>query len=250
MKCVENVDVAEIVKAIGVVSNMIDEVTALGSYAKKNINENNNLNEKVENYSIMELANIKKEYIPVVSASANVINSNRTEGDIEKKSLMIESDLKVSEHDKAIIEKMYSEEFKGSCKINKLVEEVVKALMKDKGLNDKVEKKKTDINGHNIPVIKVKNDDLAIDDNNNSVDVQDKKMKYKYWHEFNFHNEKSWSNERLNCNEKLVRDDRVKGKGMELKIYDDFDEAVMKCMKNDHGDDKRKVNVIYEKTQE
>lgn len=89
------------------------------------------------------------------------------------------------------------------------------------------------------------------------------KMKYKYRHEFNFHDEKSWSDERLDCNEELViksereekgrldvrnkanrlGDNGVKGKGMEVKIYDYFDEAVMKCMRNDRGDSKRKVGV-------
>ncbi|CAG8836642.1 35446_t:CDS:2, partial [Gigaspora margarita] len=62
MKRVENVDVAEMVEAMGAVSNMIVEgndaafdmpcneiatgTTALGGHAEKNINENNDLNEE------------------------------------------------------------------------------------------------------------------------------------------------------------------------------------------------------------
>ncbi|CAG8814728.1 4272_t:CDS:2, partial [Gigaspora margarita] len=275
MKHVENIDAAEIIEAIGVVSNMIYE----GNDAAFDVPCNESLLEEVENYSKMELANIEKEYIPVVSASANVIDSNRTEGDIKKKLLTIKLDLKVSGYDKAMMEKIYSEEFEGSCKMNKLVEEVAKVLMKDKELNNKVEKKETDINGHNIPVVKVKNNDLVMDDNNDLVryrmkdnndrdeapngragnvsigmgnikGIQDEKMKYKYWHEFNFQDEKSWRDECLDCNEELVikferkeksrldirnkanrlEDDGVKDKEIEVKIYDDFDEAVIKCI--------------------
>ncbi|CAG8764037.1 18595_t:CDS:2 [Gigaspora margarita] len=232
MKHVENVDVAKIVEAMGVVSNMIDE----GNDAAFNIPCNE----------------IATRSILVRSGSENKVTA-LGEDDVEKKSLIIKSYLKVFRHDKAMMKKLCSEEFEGGYKMNELVKEVAKTLMKDKGLNDKVEEKETDINGHNISVTKVENDDLAMDDNNDLVrcrikdnndgdEAPDGRARN---HEFNFHDEKSWSNEHLDCNKELViksereekgrldvrnkanrlGDNGVKGKGMEAKIYDNFDEA-------------------------
>ncbi|RIB05848.1 hypothetical protein C2G38_2218522 [Gigaspora rosea] len=64
--------------------------------AKKNINKDNNLNDKIENNSAMESTNDEKGYIPAVSDSTDVFDLDQREVGIKTKSSTIESDPKIA----------------------------------------------------------------------------------------------------------------------------------------------------------
>ncbi|CAG8838913.1 38852_t:CDS:1, partial [Gigaspora margarita] len=236
-----------------------------GDDAEKNINENNNLNEEVKNYSKIELTNDEKEYIPVVSVGANVIDSNQTEGDVDKKSLTIESDLKVSRHDKLMVRKRCGEEYDGSVEIDKLVKELAKALMKDKRLNDEVKIRETEIDTSDISVVRVEkngnNGDEAPNgrakivsiEMGNNKGIRDENMRYKYCHEYQSHNRKYCRDEGLAHDygsvEEVERNEKgsmyVKNKADELE-HDEMKGKEVKVKKrgrNDRGDSKRKVGI-------
>ncbi|KAF0512007.1 hypothetical protein F8M41_018138 [Gigaspora margarita] len=279
MKRVENVDVAEMVEAMGVVSNMIDEgndaafdvpcneiatrsilvrsgsendVTEFGGDVVKNDGKDVNLNVQNNENNVNVGGRTENANIPGVrfekhddeSDCTDWIDSNHRKEINECKSLVIESELTISR---------VNEDYINNDK-NK------KAIPNQKSARDMEDDPKDRINGDKAPDGRAGNVSMGM---GNIKGTRDEKMKYKYWHEFNFHDEKSWSDECLDCNEELVikserekkgrldirnkanrlGDNGVKGKGMEVKIYDEFDEAIIKCMMSNHGDDKRKVNV-------
>ncbi|CAG8783213.1 8570_t:CDS:2, partial [Gigaspora margarita] len=174
------------------------------------------------------------------SVSANVIDSNQAEGDVKKKSLTIELDLKVSGHNKAMMEKMCGEKFKGGCEINEL-----KALMKDKlddyEVYDKGEIEANQYDIHTIGVENICDGDEAPDGRAKIVRIEiedveekhNKKGKHTYYKEAIMN---VW-----NIIDKLEYV-RKKGEGIEAK-NDDFDEAIMKQKGNDHVNDKKKICV-------
>ncbi|CAG8600824.1 hypothetical protein C2G38_2027562 [Gigaspora rosea] len=110
------------------------------------------LKEENKNQRKRRKLEVNEYAIPVVSDGVHVINFNRTKADIEKKSILIESDLKVPGQDEAMMKKMCNEKFKDGCEPNELVKGALKVLMEDDMLNNVViERRKTKIDENNIP---------------------------------------------------------------------------------------------------
>ncbi|CAG8462716.1 hypothetical protein C2G38_2038624 [Gigaspora rosea] len=114
-----------------------DSKSGLGD-ATENVIESDNLNYCMKNNDKMKTVNDGKRYVPVISDSDDVIDSNRSK-DNEWKSLVIESDPKVAPHNKeAMMKKMHDKEFEGRGDMDEVVKGLVKVLMKDK-INEKTE---------------------------------------------------------------------------------------------------------------